>query len=331
MRSLVLFFALALALLLLPRAALAHGTRSATVHVQEASPGRVIVRIRTLEADDVVLASFDPPCREDASLAGGAPDVSALGIAAKVQGFACDGPLAGRAVVLSGLNPVVPEAIVAATFADGRSVSAVVHVDEPRAELPAAPSFVGVARQYVRLGVLHILAGVDHLMFLALLVLALREPRKVLLAETAFTISHSLSFSATALGLVRVSQSAAEACIAASLVLVALDIGRRKERPSAREGALTALLFGLVHGLGFAGGLREIGIPESQVGAALAGFAAGVELGQLAFLAVMLGAVTWLARRRWFAAWEARAAVLAGGLASYWFLDRALACLFPQL
>lgn len=329
-RILVVIAALAIALLF-PGIARAHGTRSATVHVLEAAPGHVVVRVRTLDPDDVVTAGFDPPCAEDGSVAGAPEDRSALGIVAKVRGFACDGPLEGRAVVIQGLNPIVSEAIVAATFADGRSMSAVVHASEPRAELPAAPSFVSVAKQYVRLGVEHIASGADHLLFLALLVLALRAPKKVLLAETAFTISHSLSFSATALGLVRVSSAAAEACIAVSLVLVALDIGRRKAPPSARDGALMALLFGLVHGLGFAGGLREIGIPETQVGAALVGFAAGVEIGQLAFLAVVLGAVAWLSKRRWFAAWESRAAVLAGGLSLYWFVDRALVCLFPRL
>lgn len=317
--------------LLFPGIARAHGTRSATVHVVEAAPGRVVVRVRTMEPDDVVTASFDPPCAEDGSIAAGPEDRSALGIVARVRGFACDGPLAGRSVVIAGLNPIVSEAIVAATFADGRSMSAVVHSGEPRAELPAAPSFARVAGQYVRLGVEHIAGGADHLLFLALLVLALRAPKKVLLAETAFTLSHSLSFSATALGLVRVSSAAAEACIAVSLLLVALDIGRRRAPPSARDGALMALLFGLVHGLGFAGGLREIGIPETQVGAALVGFAAGVEIGQLVFLAVVLGAVAWLSKKRWFATWESRAAVLAGGLSLYWFLDRAMACLFPRI
>ncbi len=330
MRALLVFAALALSLLL-PRAALAHGTRSVTVHLQEVAPGHVVLRVRTLDPADVVTATFDPPCREDAALTPAAEEPSALGLVARTQAFACDGPLAGRHVVLAGLGPIVAEAIVAATFADGRTMSAVVHAGEPRAELPAAPSFLDVARQYVRLGVVHIAGGADHLMFLALLVLALRTPRKVILAETAFTLSHSLSFSATALGLVRVSAAAAEACIAVSLVLVALDIGRRKQPPSAREGAMTALLFGLVHGLGFAGGLREIGIPESQVGAALAGFAAGVEIGQLAFLAVVLTLVAELAKRRWFPVWEGRIAVLAGGVALYWFADRTMAFLLPRL
>ncbi|MEZ4307682.1 MAG: HupE/UreJ family protein [Polyangiaceae bacterium] len=268
----------------------AHGTRSATVIVNEAAEGRAVVRVRTLDAEDSVTAHFDPPCRDEPSLIEGAvePPPTPGAPSTRVRGFVCDSSIAGRALVVEGLGPIVSEAIVSVRFADGRSTSAVVRAGEPRAVLPASSSFFSVAREYVRLGVLHILAGADHLLFLGLLVLALRDTKKVLLAETAFTASHTLTFSLTALGIVRVSSGAAEACIAASLLLVALDIGRRKTPPSAREGALTALLFGLVHGLGFAGGLRELGVPEAQVGAALAGFAGGVELGQLAFIAVLL-------------------------------------------
>lgn len=327
--ALVVVAALAalLGVLSVPRTALAHGTRSATVVVVEPAPGRAVVRVRTADAGDSVSAAFDPPCRDEPSLVAGATEPAATGTggpSTAVRGYACDGPIAGRALVVTGLGPIVSEAIVSVTFAGGRTASAVVRADEPRAALPAEASFSEVARDYVRLGVAHILVGADHLIFLALLVLALRDTRKVLLAETAFTVSHSLSFSATALGLVRVSSAAAEACIAVSLVLLALDVGRREKRPSAREGALMALLFGVVHGLGFAGGLRELGVPEAQVGAALLGFAGGVEIGQLAFLAVCLLVVRRASRHRSFERWESRAAVLAGGLALYWFCDRAI-------
>jgi hypothetical protein len=123
------------------------------------------------------------------------------------------------------------------------------------------------------------------------------------LAETAFTLSHTLSFSASALGWVRVSAPAAEACIAVSLVLVALDAGRAARDASRRapgddawKTAGLAFAFGLVHGLGFAGGLTEIGLPSSAVPAALIGFAAGVEIGQVAFLAIALAVLAVLER-----------------------------------
>src|SRR5205809_535397 len=121
--------------------------------------------------------------------------------------------------------------------------------------------WTAVAVDYVRLGIAHILHGADHLLFLLALVLYVRRPRAVLVTETAFTLSHSLSFSAVALGWVHVFAPTAEACIALSLVLVALDVGRaHAERDAARQGAAIALVFGLVHGLGFAGALSEVGL-----------------------------------------------------------------------
>jgi hydrogenase/urease accessory protein HupE len=193
-------------------------------------------------------------------------------------------------------------------------------------------SGASIAAGYVRLGFEHILTGYDHLLFLTALVLLLRRPRAVLLAETAFTISHSLSFSATALGLVRVSAPAAEAAIALSLVLVALDIGKDGDASNAgggvganaKKGAAMAFVFGLVHGLGFAGGLREIGLPEQHVPLALAGFAAGVEVGQVAFLAVVLLLVHLAVRRVPRARFEPALAAVIGAVASYWLVERTL-------
>src|SRR5262249_44334900 len=145
-----------------------------------------------------------------------------------------------------------------------------------------------VAAEYVERGVVHIMTGADHLMFLFLLVLLLKTKlRAILLAESAFTLSHSISFSLTALGLLKVAAPAAEACIALSLLLLALDVGGDKVT-GPRSAALTALIFGSVHGLGFAGGLRELGLPDRHVATALVGFGAGVELGQIVFLAAVI-------------------------------------------
>jgi hypothetical protein len=144
------------------------------------------------------------------------------------------------------------------------------------------------------------LTGWDHLLFLAALAIALRRLRALLIAETAFTLSHTLTFTASALGLLHVSSAAAEACIALSLVLIALDAARAAERPSfvgaTRQAAALAFVFGLVHGLGFAGGLAEIGLPDRAIGLALAGFAMGVESGQVLFLLALYGALTFAAR-----------------------------------
>jgi hypothetical protein len=174
----------------------------------------------------------------------------------------------------------------------------------------------------------HIATGADHLLFLALLVLVLRRVRAVLLAETAFTVSHSLAFSATALGWIHVRPAPVEACIALSLVLLALDVRGDGATPtrSAWRGAATALVFGLVHGLGFAGGLREAGLPDAHAAVALLGFGLGIEVGQVVFLGVVLALVAAASRTRSFARLVGVATVSAGGLAMSWLVERLVIC-----
>lgn len=174
---------------------------------------------------------------------------------------------------------------------------------------------------------MHILTGYDHLLFLVLLVLLLRRARSVLLAETAFTLSHSISFSATALGWVHVSSAAAEACIALSLVLLAADVRVRGAPASAARGAWMALVFGLVHGLGFAGGLREIGLPEHAIAPALVSFGAGVELGQVAFLAVVLAGLYVVRHASQLPRFKLGAVYAAGSLSAYWLIERTIVCI----
>src|SRR6185436_4328445 len=185
----------------------------------------------------------------------------------------CPERLGDAALSVTGLGPVASEAVLFVTFLDGTTTSGCATAGHPRWTIPGpGAGALSVAGRYVVLGIEHIASGADHLLFLLALVLCLRTLRAVMLAETAFTLSHTLSFSASALGWVHVSAAAAEACIAVSLVLIALDIGRTV-RDAPWKTAGLAFAFGLVHGLGFAGGLTEIGLPASAVPAALVGFA----------------------------------------------------------
>jgi hydrogenase/urease accessory protein HupE len=310
--------------LLSPRAR-AHGTRSVSVEISEVSPGKAVVHVRAQTPGDTVTVRFEAPCESGPAEEDGEGDKGGRGGNGALR-VECPGSVAGKEVSVAGLGPIVSEAILVVSLHDGTHVSRVLTPDEPSLRLPESQTGAALARAYVRLGIVHIFTGYDHLLFLLSLVLLLRKVRSVLWAETAFTVSHSLSFSATALGLIHVSSAAAEACIALSLVLVALDLGRAKELPSAREGAGLAFVFGLVHGLGFAGGLSEIGLPDHDVSVALLGFAAGIEIGQVAFLAVVLVAFAWVASRPRLG-WTVRAgATLIGGVSAYWLIERVIAC-----
>jgi hypothetical protein len=261
------------------RPAAAHGMTSAYLDVTEVEGGRAVVR---LTAPAAGLAVPTPEgCREE--------DASIM----------CDGGLEGRTIAVAGLGPVVSEVVLSVTFRDGTTASRVLTASDPKWTIPRASRRALLLVDYGRLGLLHILSGIDHLLFLAALALSVRRVRAVLLAETAFTASHSLTFAASALGWIHVSPVAAEACIALSLILMAQDAAGAVKTGmlvSTRRASALAFVFGLVHGLGFAGGLAEIGLPDRAVALALAGFAGGVELGQIAFLALFLGVLALLAR-----------------------------------
>jgi hypothetical protein len=237
----------------------------------------------------------------------------------------CAGGLEGVRIGVRGLGPILSEATLLVRFADGREAAHLLTPAEPSFTLPRVSTAALVARSYVRSGLVHIATGADHLLFLGLLVLLLRRLRAVVLAETAFTVSHSLAFAATSLGWIRVRSGPVEACIALSLVLLALDVRPDPSPRPAWHGAALALVFGLVHGLGFAGGLREAGLPDSHVAIALVGFGAGVELGQVAFLLVVWAVVAAASRLRPFPRLVDAAAVVSGGVATAWLVERLFA------
>jgi hydrogenase/urease accessory protein HupE len=185
---------------------------------------------------------------------------------------------------------------------------------------------VPVARDYTRLGVEHILTGVDHLMFVLAVTLLVRNRRALLLAVTAFTLAHSLTLAATVLGLLRLPSAAVETTIALSIVLACTECLRPADSLARRAPWVVTFAFGLLHGMGFASALLETGLPAEHVPSALLFFNVGVELGQLVAIAAFLG-VGWLVTRiERRPAWLTRAFVYAMGVtAAYWSLDRGLA------
>ena len=184
-----------------------------------------------------------------------------------------------------------------------------------------------VARSYTALGVIHILEGYDHLLFVIALVLLIGRPVAVIKAATAFTLAHSITLAGTTLGLFGLAQAPVEALIALSIVFLAVEIVKQKPgepRLSERVPWMIAFLFGLLHGFGFAGALREIGLPDGDVPVALLTFNIGVELGQLAIIAACLTLLALIRRLKPTALRPATLAAtyLIGITASFWFIER---------
>lgn len=184
-----------------------------------------------------------------------------------------------------------------ATWADGSKASAYFAADGQRVTLrlgelrAVAGSRSRLARRYLTLGMEHILLGVDHLLFVLGLLLLVRSVGALVKTITAFTLAHSLTLGAAVLGFVSVATGPVEAAIALSIVLLAREIvvGRRGATHLVHRWPwIVAFVFGLLHGLGFAGALGRIGLRSEDIPLALLFFNLGVELGQLAFVAVVL-------------------------------------------
>lgn len=188
-----------------------------------------------------------------------------------------------------------------------------------------------IARAYTVLGIEHILSGVDHLLFVITLLLLVGFERRLVWTITAFTAAHSLTLASSALGWLTLRPPPVEATIALSIVLVAAEALHRRDTLTRRWPALVAFIFGLVHGLGFAGALKEIGLPEQHLPAALLSFNVGVEIGQLLTVALAFGVSRLLPHLAalWPRAAQARTALLygIGSLAAYWSWSRVAAIL----
>jgi hydrogenase/urease accessory protein HupE len=183
-----------------------------------------------------------------------------------------------------------------------------------------------IAADYTQLGVEHILAGFDHLMFVLAVTLLVRDRRALLLSITAFTLAHSLTLAATVLGWLSLPSAAVETTIALSIVLACTECLRPSGSLMQRAPWLVTFAFGLLHGMGFASALLETGLPEQHVPWALLFFNVGVELGQLAAIALFLAAGWLFMRLEKRPAWATRALAYAMGCtAAYWSLERAAA------
>jgi hydrogenase/urease accessory protein HupE len=197
----------------------------------------------------------------------------------------------------------------------------------PSFVVEAMPRRFEVARTYLVLGVEHILTGVDHLLFVSGLLLLVSGTRRLLLTVSAFTLSHTVTLTLATLGFVHVPPAPVEAVIALSILFVAWEVLRKNSNPTGlaqRKPWLVAFTFGLLHGLGFAGGLSAAGLPSAHIPLALGFFSAGVEVGHFSFVGSALLIIAALRRRlSRFPTWSWRIAPYTiGSCASFWLIAR---------
>lgn len=203
----------------------------------------------------------------------------------------CTGGLRGVEIGVDGLAPTMTDALVRIEYATGDTEVARLLPDRPSFVAAGAQTSLEVARTYFLLGVDHILSGLDHLLFVLALMLLISDRWMLIKTITAFTVAHSITLAGASLGYFSLPQAPVEATIALSIAFVASELVKAKpgeRRLSESYPWVVAFAFGLLHGFGFAGALKEIGLPQSDVPLSLLTFNLGVEAGQLIFVAAAL-------------------------------------------
>jgi len=239
----------------------------------------------------------------------------------------CASGLTGGVIHIAGLSATTTDVLMRVERLDGTSQVARLTPANPSVRLVATPDRWQIVRTFSVLGVKHILTGVDHLLFVLALILITRGGWKLVKTVTAFTLSHSITLTAATLGYVHVPQRPVEAVIALSILFVAAEIlhGQQgREGITARAPWLVALTFGLLHGLGFASGLSEAGLPQRHIPLALLFFSLGVEAGHFLFVGMVLSVIA-LARRARLPAPEWARLVppyAIGSVAMFWLIQR---------
>jgi hypothetical protein len=321
-----------LLLCLMAPAVHAHEVRPALLQIVQTAPGDYDVTWKQPTVGDMAVRLIP-------HLSSGALDVEAAGDDAE-PGFRTrtwhvrhGAPLDGQTVSIEGLPLSVTDVLLRVSLPGGKEVDGILRPGAAEQKLAlSGPQGIAVPG-YLRLGVEHILTGFDHLLFVLGLLLLIGPNWKVVKAISAFTVAHSITLALAALGYVRFPSALIEALVALSIVFVACELapGGRPDTLTRRHPWLIAFVFGLLHGLAFAGALADIGLPAKATPLALFLFNVGVEIGQLLFIGVAILAMRLLAAvsRNWTwttTAWARAAPAYAiGGLASYWLIERALA------
>ena len=223
------------------------------------------------------------------------------------------GGLANGKVRIDGLPGTITDVLARVEREDGTTQVARLLPDQPAFIVEPSAHATGIAWTYLGLGVHHILVGIDHLLYILAMLFLVKGWRRIVATMSAFTMTHSLTLTAAALGWIHVPQPPVEACIALSIVFVAREVVQaRRGRP------------GLMHGFGFAGALAQVGLPSRAIPVALLFFNVGVEIGQLLFVAAVLGLFFLLTKipKTWPRWAEAVPAYAIGAVAMFWVIER---------
>jgi len=316
-----------LVLLFAPASLTADEFRPALLEINERDGGWVDVIWKVPTLGDQVLA-ITPVLPEFLEQMGPGSGQKVTGAWVETKSYrAGQNTLNGATLSVEGLVGVPMDVLVRVNLADGGQHSAILRSTTNSFTVPEQATRAELAISYWRMGTIHILEGYDHLLFLLTLLLIVAGFWPLLKTITAFTVAHSITLALATLGLVHIPPVPTEAVISLSIMLLAVEAVHKNQGQftlSERFPWLVAFTFGLVHGLGFAGALSEIGVPQNEVPLALLMFNVGVETGQVMFVAVVSLLLAGVHRLHSHSALtlERAAPYAIGGIASFWTLER---------
>ena len=342
MRFALLKSVVLLVLLLSSSSTLAHKLAPSLVTIQETAQNQFDLHWktpRTLPTPEKIELHLPNEC---ADLSERQPVLDPLGIVFEWRVDCGDQGLVGSVVRVSGLSGNQSAAVVKIDLLDGRAYRQLLNGNQPEFLVPERVEIGAVIRDYTQLGAEHILSGLDHLFFVWALMLML-SGRKLLIAVTAFTLGHSVTLALAALQFVKVPQDLTELFIALSIFVLSAELAKNEMNRDTLNNPVGLIqthifwvccAFGLLHGLGFAGALQDIGLPQEEVLTALLMFNVGVEIGQLFFLSlvIVIGiGMTAIARSSFPVIaperWRWLPVYLIGSGSAYWCIERSLGVL----
>ncbi len=239
----------------------------------------------------------------------------------------CAGSVIGETFGVQGMDPATAGVLLRISFLDQRVVHEMLRFEQSTFAVPPKQSGLQVFGRYLVLGIDHLIEGIDHVLFVITLAILVGWSRQLIWTITLFTLGHSVTLSLTALGFIHFPIFLVEAIIALSIAWAAADIVRKdtpgllRKRPWLMSGG-----FGLLHGMGFASALAQIGLPQQALTIALAAFNIGIEIGQLIIIALFFAAIGLLrlVPLQWPAAIQPLTGYCIGTIGAVWFWQRLL-------
>ena len=322
--------ALGLALACAP-AALAHEARPGFLELRETGPETYALLWKKPSGGEVEI-QIAPVVPEGCRLATSDRQPLSPGAVIVRGTLTCAGGLAGKTIEIAGLPATITDVLVRLHHADGRLESHLLRPATPSVTLGGVTTAGERSLGYVQMGVQHILLGVDHLLFVLGLLLIVSDRWMLVKTITSFTLAHSLTLAIATLGYASAPLPPLNAAIALSILFLGPEVARRWRGQTSftiRHPWVVAFAFGLLHGFGFASGLSAMGLPQAEIPLALLLFNVGVEIGQVAFvlLVVLLERSFHLLEVRWPRLLERLPGYAVGTLGAFWAIQRTLVLL----